>query len=62
MNIDEEGHFHFHREDLLNNLELLQCIYNVYGKQKMIDWILGKPAEENKNEEGNYCWMDGFPG
>jgi hypothetical protein len=36
---DEEG-IHFSREDLLNDLELLQRFYDIYGKKKIINWIV----------------------
>jgi hypothetical protein len=48
----ETGHMHFTREDLLDDPERLQSFYNMFGKERMINWILkketvGVPQAEN---------------
>jgi len=54
----ETGHMHFTREDLMSDLEKLQTFYDVFGKEKIINWMLKKetcsiPIQENKANPEN---------
>jgi hypothetical protein len=41
---EQTGHMHFTRDDLLDDLERLKNFYMIFGKEKIINWILDKPT------------------
>jgi hypothetical protein len=46
--IDEDGNLHMTREYLLSDLAQLERIYIIFGKEKVINWILRKNIENEK--------------
>ncbi len=45
--MSENGLLKFTRKDLLNDLKTLKSFYDIFGKEKLISWILNEDSDGN---------------
>lgn len=45
--MSQDGLMQFTRKDLLNDLKVLKSFYDIFGKEKLISWILNEDSDGN---------------